>query len=86
MWPFERKTEPATEPELRAKLKELEERIEAIDVEWSEWYDKYRRLYARIAKRVERDSESREDAPQSTERHQPERNGALPRPRSLRGF
>lgn len=37
---------------LEKRLQALEERWLEIDVQWSEWYDKYRRLYARLAKRV----------------------------------
>ncbi len=39
---------------MTARVEVLERRIKAIEVEWDEWYDKYRRLYARLAKRVER--------------------------------
>lgn len=32
----------------------MEKRNDQIELEWSEWFDKFRRLYARLAKRVER--------------------------------
>jgi hypothetical protein len=90
MWPFTRTTAAATDERLEKRLEEIERKLRTIDQEWSEWYDKYRRLYARIAKRVERDSDdapqSRQDAPGATKRaevvpdHLP-----LPR-RNLRGF
>lgn len=77
MWPFGASKPRATERELdralRDRVEELERRWKAVEVEWDEWYDKFRRLYARIAKRVEREgeaapdaAESRQDAPQST--------------------
>ena len=31
-----------------------ERRLKEIEVEWEGWFDKYRRLYARISKRVQR--------------------------------
>lgn len=86
MWPFSRATEITTSDELERRVAKLETRLEEFDVEWSEWYDKYRRLYARIAKRVERDSDSHQDAPQSTETPLPKGNGVHRAPRSLRGF
>lgn len=68
--------------DLVARLLDLEERttrleraVKGIDTDWSEWFDKFRRLYARIAKRQERDedgAQSTEDAPETTigqERH-----------------
>ena len=74
MWPFKPSQstpqQSETERELRERMGELERRIELLDVEWSEWYDKLRLLYARIAKRaaaVEAAAEkSAEDAPHAT--------------------
>lgn len=69
---------------------ELENELRSLRIEWEEWYDKYRRLYARISKRAERaqedPAESRQDAPGSSERagSTPRVNG-VPR-RNLRGF
>lgn len=40
-------------------MEALERSVKALDLEWNEWFDKYRRLYARLSKRVER-----EEAPQ----------------------
>lgn len=62
MWPFTRKKpESPVDPSVLDRLAALEKRVDTIDVEWSEWYDKYRRLYARLAKRVHDDKEA--DAP-----------------------
>ena len=90
MWPFPPKTAPPTDAGLTARLEKLERQVEALDLEWSEWFDKYRRLYARIAKRVERDSdsgqESSKDARHATNSVQGN-TGVPPRPlRNLRGF
>lgn len=90
MWPFTPRDRTPTDRGLVARVEELERKLETIDVEWTEWYDKYRRLYARIAKRVERDpddaSQSRQDAPGSTKGGKAAES-PLPRiPRTLRGF
>lgn len=71
MWPFDRKPTKPPVPgavdaqELAAlarrldaterRLEEAEKKVEELDLDWSESYDKFRRLYARIAKRQERD-------------------------------
>lgn len=53
---------------LERQVLELEKRVKEIDVEWSMWFDKFRRLLATISKRAQR----AEEAP---ERHdQPEEN------------
>jgi hypothetical protein len=41
-----------TERRLRRYLAELEERDRKRDLEWSQWFDKFRHLYARLAKRL----------------------------------
>lgn len=94
MWPFTAATTPppqsATDAGLRDRVADLERQVQALEIEWSEWFDKYRRLYARIAKRAERDEKeegkSRDVAPGS-------KNGAgegvdIPSRihRNLRGF
>lgn len=67
MWPFTgRAPEPPEEPGLRERVESLEKRVDAIDLEWSEWFDKYRRLYARLAKRVH-DEEKKPDAPEGVD-------------------
>jgi hypothetical protein len=72
------------------RLIAVEGKLEEIDVEWSEWYDKYRRLYARIAKRDERegktDDQSRHDDPGATNHGGDRGNGPRRPPRNLRGF
>jgi hypothetical protein len=70
MWPFtRRKRERAVDPSLYERLDDLEKRVNAIDVEWSEWYDKYRRLYARLAKRVHDDEQQQGKAPADSHDH-----------------
>jgi len=88
-WPFRAKTEAKQERPLERRLDDLERRIELLDVEWSEWYDKYRRLYARISKRAERDEkgpESLKDAPKPTNGAQLVQTPAGAPRRNLRGF
>jgi hypothetical protein len=53
-WPFHR---PKQSFDVEARVEALERKVKAMEVEWDEWYDKYRRLYARLSKRVERDGE-----------------------------
>lgn len=38
--------------ELRARVESMERKYEKLDLDWTEMYDKFRRLYARIAKRA----------------------------------
>ena len=81
IWPFDRKP---TEPALGERVAQLEKQVKALTLEWDEWYDKYRRLYARIAKRQERDEaveapQSREDAPEPTNGHRAVSGGPYPR-------
>lgn len=73
---FRPRTELYVEPGLLKRLIEIEARqvtlersVKTIDAEWSEWFDKFRHMYARLAKRIkDADSatESREDAPRPT--------------------
>jgi len=51
----------ASVDELRTNQESLGRRWQKIDVEWSEWFDKYRRLYARISKRQQRDEKTPEN-------------------------
>ncbi len=52
-----------------ARLEALERKIKALELEWDEMYDQFRRLYAKLSKRVERaknddhDSDREEEAP-----------------------
>jgi hypothetical protein len=46
--------------ELARRVEGHDKKITELDVDWSEWFDKFRRLYARIAKRQERDEHERE--------------------------
>lgn len=38
--------------ELEARQTSVEKQLASIDAEWSEWFDKYRHMYARLAKRI----------------------------------
>ena len=59
---FKQKTEPVQEPDWVGRIDTLEKRLETIEYEWTDWYDKFRRLHARLAKREQRG----EDKPQET--------------------
>jgi len=61
MWPFSRRPRLSTD-ELQ-RLEALERRLKVIEADWDEWYDKFRRLYARLSKRVERGESAVDDGP-----------------------
>lgn len=67
---FRRK--PRLDEDAIARLHDLERKLKVIEADWDEWYDKFRRLYARLSKRVERD-EKASTLPQD-ERSEPERH------------
>jgi len=67
-------------------IAKLNKRLDAIEMEWMEWFDKFRRLYARLAKRQEREAaeeenKSSEDAPGREIDIQPVSGGPVPRAR-----
>lgn len=77
--------EPRLSPEFKRRLDALEEsnrRVEkalsALELDWSEWFNKFRLLYARLTKRVQ-DEEKRslDDAPRSTNGERSERDDEL---------
>lgn len=60
-------SEPEPSRDLKRRIEELEEENRRIDkalkdleLDWSEWYNKFRLLYARLTKRV-RDEEKRQE-------------------------
>lgn len=69
---FGASTNPQLTEDERAVLRRLEDRMDQLErlserreIEWTGWYDKFRTLFMRIAKRVERAAELEPDAPQS---------------------
>ena len=50
-------------PDLDTRVQELERAFKALSFEWEEWYDKFRRLHARLSKRDLVDA--RETAPRA---------------------
>lgn len=51
--------EPELSPELRRRLDELDEKnrktqkaLSDLELDWSEWFNKFRLLYARLTKRI----------------------------------
>ena len=69
MWRKTRdRQEPDRIPALEARIVALESQVKALDVEWTEMYDKFRRLHMRLAKRDQR----AEDAPQPKNGDEPE--------------
>lgn len=73
--------EPELNPQLKKRLDELEERnrrtekqLNALELDWSEWFNKFRLLYARLTKRInDEQKKDVEDAPGSTIEEQPDR-------------
>jgi hypothetical protein len=45
------------------RLEAVERRLKVIEADWDEWYDKFRRLYMRLSKRVERGEPAVGDPP-----------------------
>lgn len=71
MWPFgkRRRGRPSWDAdgladldELRARVAALEVRWAEVDLEWQSFHEKFRTLYARLNKRVERETKSEPDA------------------------
>jgi len=69
--------EPELSRALIKRLEELDERqrlqekgLKSLELDWQEWFDKFRLLYARLSKRLrdaaQSDAQSREDAPEPT--------------------
>ena len=54
------KTQLVHDPELADRVAELERKTRAIDVEWTEMFEKFNRLHARLAKREQREKEASE--------------------------
>lgn len=43
--------------DLEATVKELQDRYEGLDSEWTDWYEKFRLLHMRLAKRQTREEQ-----------------------------
>lgn len=48
---FKRKPTPAPDETLAARVSALEEQWKVIEDEWTDWYEKFRLLHLRLAKR-----------------------------------
>ncbi len=66
--------EPELSPSLKARLAELEERqrlqekgLKALELDWQEWYDKFRLLFMRLSKRIKDAAQADGDGPQSSQ-------------------
>jgi len=88
-WPWQTQYPPLGEPELtaslRARLDKLEEGLKlqerglkALELDWQEWFDKFRLMYARLSKRMKdaanaegNGAEPAQDAPGRTNRPSP---------------
>ena len=47
-----------TQPGLSRRIDAIEKKLEVIDYEWADWYQKFRTLHARLAKQTKRAAES----------------------------
>lgn len=75
--------------QLESRCRTLEASIKALDAEWTEMYDKFRRLHMRLSKRDQRDNGASQVAPESTNDWRPDRGQPLLNPlaqRLLGGF
>jgi hypothetical protein len=51
-WPFfRRNSSKGPDPDIQKRLTSLEDRWNAIEAEWTEWYEKFRLLHLRLAHR-----------------------------------
>jgi len=93
--------EPELSPELKKRLLEIEERqrlqekgLKTLELEWQEWLDKFRLMYARLSARIKQAAdvnhntpESSQDAPGATNRpHLGYGQGQLPERRVRRNY
>lgn len=53
--------------DLQQRVEGLEKRWDEISYEWNDWYDKFRRLHARLARRESRAKEEAQNGPESPE-------------------
>jgi hypothetical protein len=79
MWPWQTNgsnhapmSEPELNPALKKRLDDLSDRqdrhervLKDIRLEWDEMYDKFRLLYARVAKRIKDAAKADDEAPES---------------------
>ena len=63
---FWKKREPKPPSDWEIRVETLERRFKGMEADWDEWYDKYRRLYARLSKRIQDSKKADEDAPDDT--------------------
>jgi len=64
---FKSKTAPEPGSDVEERLKALEEAVGAlahIEIEWEDMFEKFKNLYARLNKRVQRDAEKEEPPPE----------------------
>lgn len=80
-------TASATDLRLDERVAAMEKEVRDIRLDWDETFDKFRRLYARMSKRIEREKEGQgdleDDAALGTMRAS---QGARERIRKMRGF
>jgi len=62
MWPW---TKRVQNRDLEERIERLERTVKGLEVEWNGWFDQYRRLYARLAKREQRAADE-PDSPQES--------------------
>jgi len=69
-----------------ARLTGLADKVETVDYEWTDWFDKFRRLHARLAKREarSRDEENDEGSEGPTPSGVADPNGSVTNPMALR--
>jgi len=65
---LERLFTPPPSEDLRERIEKLEKRMQGIDIEWTDVYDKFRNLHLRVARRVKvLEESSSQEEPQGEE-------------------
>jgi hypothetical protein len=66
--------EPRLSRELIQRLEKLDENqrlqekgLKSLELEWQEWFDKFRLMYARLSKRIKEAADVNPDTPQSSQ-------------------
>lgn len=61
MWPFKTRPQP-TPTDLIVRLEAAERAIKHLQTDWVEMYEKFQRLYAKLAQRAKRDADRAEQS------------------------
>lgn len=57
--------------QLEGQLADLEKPVRDLEMEWQDWFEKFRNLYARITRRIEREQKTEPSEPNGAEAMNP---------------